>query len=733
MATHSTKSYLTKISLSWNKVIRVGLALLAIVMMAGVVFSPYIPFSITFKEGEISQSQIKSPRTIIFESSDDQNKTKLLRAERSALVEPIFTIDEDVNKSIIVSMVGDVTAIKEYREKLAEDKKTVPNESIQYFSPAQLRHMSNLSEQAFGALEYAALQNMEDLLDIGIQEVVTKDIKKAILANTKILWLPDIQQSVIVNLILNSIKPNKVYNEAQTQAVIQSEINSIKPFTTTYREGQPIVYKGEVVTLDHIEAMKALNIYGSQVSLFKFIGIIMFIFMVFALLERFIYFFNRRFFSKTKYYVLTYTVMMLLLAIALGLMKIPVQNSLDIRFFIPISIGCMVLSLMITPNIALISGTLMSVCIALLYHGDFSLFIYLFLSSSAASFSIYKKTSRAQLMTSGYVVGFANMASVVAIGLFQEAFDMWWFSINMAVAFLNGVLSAMLSLAILPYFEKIFGITTQQSLLELSNLNHPLMKKMMMTAPGTYQHSLMVANLAEAAAEAVNADPVMCRVGAYFHDIGKMKRPLFFIENQYSGENPHNTLSPRMSKMIIASHTKDGLEMAKKYKLPQVIQDMIMEHHGDGLVSYFYNQALQTEDASEVDVSKDDFRYSGPKPHFKESGILMLADSVEAAVRSLEKPTPIKIETMVNKIFKTKLENNQLDDCPITLKEVETVRSTIMHVLHSMYHTRIEYKDDPLIASVDPKLDTSEESSSKSKDESPKEDKEVKKESKNAQ
>ena len=215
-----------------------------------------------------------------------------------------------------------------------------------------------------------------------------------------------------------------------------------------------------------------------------------------------------------------------------------------------------------------------------------------------------------------------------------------------------------------------------------------------MDAPGTYHHSLMVSNLCEAAAEAIGADPILARVGALYHDIGKLKRPLFFVENQsyFLIENPHNKFTPRISKMIITAHPKDGLEIAKEYHLPQVIQNFIIQHHGEGLASYFYNQAVKEEGAE--NVKEEQFRYPGPKPNSKETAILMIADAVESAVRSLKNPTPEEIEGMINKIIVERLNDGQLSDSPLTLKDIKTIASTFSRILRGMQHNRIKYQEN---------------------------------------
>ncbi|NMD33746.1 MAG: HDIG domain-containing protein, partial [Firmicutes bacterium] len=262
----------------------------------------------------------------------------------------------------------------------------------------------------------------------------------------------------------------------------------------------------------------------------------------------------------------------------------------------------------------------------------------------------------------------------------------------------SGLLSSIIAIGMLPYLESAFGLTTSITLLELSSPNHPLLRQLQTTAPGTYYHSMIVCNLAEAAAEAVNADPLLTRVGAYYHDIGKLKRPYFFTENQLSGQNPHDKISPNLSAMIIRLHVKDGVELARKYRLPKVIEDIIRQHHGTGLIAYFYQEALDSSDQEQV--STDKFSYEGPLPQTKEAAIIMLADAVEAGARSLSQPVG-RVENLTRRIIKEKLNNGQMDECDLTLKELDQIGDTFVKIMAGIYHTRVEYPEKDLRAEIE--------------------------------
>ncbi|MFT5171264.1 MAG: putative nucleotidyltransferase with HDIG domain [Candidatus Marinamargulisbacteria bacterium] len=675
-----------------RRVILILLAVSGLSLITLIVFSPYIPYSISLKTGEISHQTIVSPRYIEFESKSDKKRTLNLVREKSKLIDRIYTVDLKINKAILEGMLTFFSSLRSY-----VNNPSAPNfpENIQFLSKGNINHLRTQPPKTMAEIEYSTIQNTENLLNQGLREVDKEKIKQILHKNLKILKLDKHSENLIFAIVSHFIKPNLKFNLVKTQEAINTEITKILPYKTVVREGEPIIYGGDTLTSSHIEILEALNIYGVSANLSKFLGVLLICFFAFLLLERFIYYFNYKIYNKVKYFVLTYLVILIIVSLARFLQGISLYpDQFNFKYLIPIPISSMIISFLVTPNISLLCGTIIALLSAIVYKGDFTLFLFLFLANAVTTFATYRRTQHNQLIHAGYIVGLFNILFILMLGLYKEVVEIMWYGSNMLLALLNGVLSAMISLAILPYFESIFKVTTNQSLLELSNLNHPLLKRLMINAPGTYQHSLMVANLAEAAAEAIGANPILARVGAYYHDIGKIKRPIFFTENQFSGENPHTSLSPRMSKLIIAAHPKDGVELANKYKLPEVLKDIMMEHHGTTMVSFFYTQALQTEEIQDNASSQEAFRYTGPKPHFKESGILMLADSIEAAVKSLEKPTISKIEGIIDKIIKDKLDDRQLDNCPLNFREIDQIRSAFLHIFKTNLHSRLDYQEE---------------------------------------
>lgn len=343
-----------------------------------------------------------------------------------------------------------------------------------------------------------------------------------------------------------------------------------------------------------------------------------------------------------------------------------------------------------------------------------TLFVFLISSLFVWLLGVYitqNARKRGRVVQAGFYSGLAAVSLFILLGVLapfklSDLTSAEWQIVGVQVlcGIVTGIFSGMLVGGCLPFLESGFGVTTDIGWVELSDLNHPMLKRMSLEAPGTYQHSLMVAHLAETAAEAIGANATMCRVCSYFHDLGKLNKPSYFIENASPDQNPHDDLTPTMSALVIMAHVKDGVDMAIKNGLNCEIHDVIQQHHGTSLVYFFYRKALEARDqvkqsveegkANEDDVpevAEKNFRYSGPKPQFRESAIISLADSVESASRSLQKPTPQKVEQLVEEIVRSRINDGQLDECDLTLRELDLIKTSLVTTLRSIMHTRIVY------------------------------------------
>ena len=341
--------------------------------------------------------------------------------------------------------------------------------------------------------------------------------------------------------------------------------------------------------------------------------------------------------------------------------------------------GQLEISLLLTLSCAL--------TIASLTNNSFYLWLLFLVSGISSSILVFNTHKRSSIIYAGFVIGFIQAILLLFITQFKIQ------NLNAYITLMfNGVVSSIIAIGILPIFEYLFKTVTNISLLELADFNHPLLQRMVLEAPGTYHHSIVVGNLSEAACRAVGANALLARIGAYYHDIGKLQKPEYFSENQSLEQSKHDTLAPTMSKMVIMNHVKEGVELAKKHKLNPILVDFMLEHHGTSLVYYFYRRALENQEKNQ-EIKEEGFRYPGPKPKTKETAVVLLADSVEAATHALKDPSPANIEEVVHKIINNKFIDGQLDECNLTLNDLEKISQTFLRILTGIYHSRITYPE----------------------------------------
>lgn len=366
---------------------------------------------------------------------------------------------------------------------------------------------------------------------------------------------------------------------------------------------------------------------------------------------------------------------------------IPLQS---FYYTLPVALGSVLLTVLFNARTAFGGAIALGILSTLMVTDAMTYLLFGLVGAIVGAFSIRRSQDRTTFFRAGFWVALANVCTILA---FVPIFG--WsapgLAYDLVACVVNGVLVALFGSTLLPVLEYLFGTATDLKLLELSNLNQPLLKQLMKTAPGTYHHSLMMAELSEAASEAIGANPLLCRVGAYYHDIGKTKKPAYFIENQMDAMNRHDKLSPSLSSLILISHVKDGVEMALEHRLPAAIVDMIPQHHGTRLVTYFYEKAKESQDPELGEVKEEDYRYPGPKPQTREAAILMLADAVEAAARTLTDPTPARVQGLVQRIVNTVFIEGELSECDLTLKDLHRIAKACVRVLTAVHHHRVDY------------------------------------------
>ncbi len=537
---------------------------------------------------------------------------------------------------------------------------------------------------------------------------VREDLEERVRNSDRSDRIPETVKAPLISLSGLFLRANTNFNVLETEKRKEKAISGVKPDIIKIQNGEMIIRNGDPYTRRHLIILQGIQKQRSLTNkTIKFAGTFLFV----ALLILVTYSFASRYIRKFKptrtdlIFLGTNLIIILLFARLFSAVSSVFKDSLSFEiemqalyYMIPVSAGAMIVRLILNSEIAIIFAVIASALAGLFLKTDIDLSIFFIISSIAGAGSIAYADRRSAILKAGIFTGLINVVTIFTIKMIQvfSVAQQWSTSdilFTLFSGFLGGTNSALYILFYTPIAEMLFGYTTDMKLLELGNLNHPLLKEMIVKAPGTYHHSQLVAVLSEAASEAIGANPIVARVGSYFHDVGKMVKPLYFIENQMGGQNRHDALSPSMSALIIASHVKDGIELAEKHKLPKIISDMIPQHQGTKIISFFYNKAKEMEKAGLTQVREEDYRYPGPRPQTREAGILLLADGVEAAVRSLPEKNPNKIQSMVQKMINRSFSEEQLEECELTLRDLRTITDCFVRVLIGIYHQRIEYPD----------------------------------------
>jgi putative nucleotidyltransferase with HDIG domain len=468
----------------------------------------------------------------------------------------------------------------------------------------------------------------------------------------------------------------------------------VQPVYVTIQVGEIIVREGERVTPEQVEILGKLGMQKSSGYGLAFFGVLIFVGLITGLSLAFMRQFYPQVYHSQKKLMLLALLMVLFTLVSRFVMALNISEDAQINvltaYLSPTAAVAMLVAILIDSRLAYFISMMLAILVGMISQGNQLYFtIAAFMGSIAGVYRIGKFTQISDLVKIGLSIALVNCGTVLCFSLIDS--DLTWEMglSSIILGAVGGILSAVLTIGALPFLENAFSITSTMKLLELSNPNHPLLKKLFLEAPGTYHHSLMVGSLAEAAADLIGANPLMTRVGAYYHDIGKMKRPEYYVENQRGDINPHEKIAPALSAVIVLSHVKEGLEMAQENRLPPEIREFIASHHGTGITEYFYNKAVREDGRDNVNPA--DFKYSGPLPHSKEVALVMLADSSEAAVRSLPEPSKDKIELMVHGIVKARLAGGQLDESALSFKDLDIIIAQFCLVLEGIYHKRIDY------------------------------------------
>jgi hypothetical protein len=673
-----------RISLNGMTVHRGLIAVIFYLLVTVILTADLMPNRVSLEVGQVIESDVVAPRTI---SYVDKDKTRKLEQEIIQSVASVYEHDVSVAGKVdedVARVYKQVRAIQPEQNLSREQKIERLQQALSpNLAPAVLGGLTDSSEANLAQLEETTRMILRRALQRGVKADELDMARAALLLEPELKTLKPIHAALVGQVSQALLKHNFVYNELETEKRRLQAVHGIEPVRVIVKKGQVIIRHGEVVTPEHIIALEELGLQKGQGNYVRMAGIACLVAVLFITLTIYLAKYASHIYLENNRLVL-----LGLILVSLLLFNKLIHYYSD--FLAPVATGALLIAILLDTRLGLFVACLLGLCAGLIAENDFRVAVVAMVGGTIGVFSVSKTLEGYSLTRTGFIISLVNFIMILALGLVSQTPGDIVLKQGLS-GVVSGIGAAILTIGCLPYLENTFKITTSAKLLELAKPNQPLLQRMLVEAPGTYHHSIVVGNLAEAAADLIGADPVVVRVGAYYHDIGKIKRPYFFSENQLGGENPHDKIAPGLSTLIVTSHIRDGVELAVEHRLPEVIVDIIKQHHGTMLVSFFYKRAVDTEHGE--CVNEEDFRYEGPNPKTKEAALVMLADCTEATVRSLSKPTVNRIEGTVRKLIRERLHEGQLDECGLTLKDLNTIGDVFIRVLTGIFHSRIEYPE----------------------------------------
>lgn len=650
---------------------------------------------------QLSPETIRASKTV-----EDTLKTEQDRLMAREATDPVYVFQEGAAENQEAWVLSVFESLEVAKEDTLEEQ-TV-EQSVRFFRDELNTLSSDLSNQLSDLEIETMLKQPASTLEASgrviagkVNESLTEPVRSGQLTGLREQivtvvrnQLPYSQEyeSVLAKITRTALIETEIIDAELTEQRIQQAMNEVEP--TRILQGQLLVQKGQYVDREIYRQLELTGMISDNTSMKPYIGLSLIVLLSVLAIYSAVKLTKGT--KKNRLKLLSVSLVVMLLATLLMIVTTLIDENftVSIAFLFPTAFVSMTIYLLTNERLAYVSLVVTSFLSGYIFKEGFSTFLqtdvalYSLIGGLSGIFALKFLSNNAHILKASAVVGLVNsvfmgaflLLSTTAMGL-QETF------LYIGLALLSGMISGAFTLGSLPFFESAFGILSTMKLLELANPGHPLLKKILMETPGTYHHSVMVANLSEAACEAIGANGLFARVACYYHDIGKTRRPGFFIENQTNGYNPHDHLPPETSASIIMDHTKDGASILTQNRIPRAIIDVALQHHGTTCVKYFYYKAKKLDDATD----EHDYRYSGPKPQTKEAAVISIADSVEAAVRSMQQPSNSKIAELVQSIVSDRLNDGQFDECDISMKDLAKVKTSICSALQGFYHERIEY------------------------------------------
>ena len=668
-------------------------------------------------EGEIAPEDVIAPRNFqVLKSAEEIEQDKQLMRANQRL---IFDYQPRVVDSVMVEFKRFFFAVDSLNRTVLNDSIRLEQFALQFpflssesqVTLSQKRNVKDVEEFLLASLtniyDSGLVEKIDDL-PFGRSDNVTiiKNNRENVLSKESILDIVRIQEKmlssatakfdnnpliakVIYDIGSRFLVSNLKADPERTEKAIRQKEDSISRYKGSVLKGEKIIGRNEKVTKEQSDKLRSLASAeyrsGTAGAVLPYVGRVLFIGFVFFFLGLFLYFFKRQIFESNAKLLMICLVILL----EVGLSFVLSFKLGWSEYSVPVAIASLLLTILLDVEVGLVSTVALGLLLGVVYNFDFKITFITFIVGTLACYSVKEVQKRYRFYRPMLFVSFAYIIFIFFMEYLRYTPDSRILELC-GIGLANGFLSVILSMGFLSIFESLFGITTDISLLELSDLNHPLLKRLALEAPGTYYHSIVVGSLAEAGSKEIGANALLARVGSYYHDIGKMKKPEYFVENQMGAKSKHDKLVPSMSALILESHVKEGVDLALEANLPDVIIGFIEQHHGTSIMTYFYSKALQ-QGATPKTI--DEFRYPGPKPLSRETAIVMLADVVEAASRTLEEPKPSRIKNLITKIVADKFGSGELEECPLTLKDLHAVEDSFLPILIGVFHPRIDYPE----------------------------------------
>lgn len=708
----------------WQRVVKRAWLTYVIYVLIGVILylamiNAALPDTVHVKLHDIARYDIQSPVEIV-----DQETTNNLRRQASANTPTTYVFNKDT-AMLQVEKTGDIfNVLADLREKkqtandaandahaegnqlkaqqaakledaVKDAREKLKNTTGGKLSDDTLRTLLSVSDRDFALAQEIANSTIYDTMMDKIKWADLEDAQNKAIRSIPKSVVNDDLTAALSDILRYAIVPNYVFDAQATKKNKEDAVKAIEP--VVIHQGEVIVKKGDLITRDVLHKLKVVGLLDNHYKILPFIGLAILVAFCTMLLVLELKQLKQKQgepdTSNLLMFLCIHVLIVVLLELANLLKNVHVNH---IEFVVPVACGPLLMTILLSKRLAVVYSIVAAVSSGYIFGGNSGAFnatmaIYVLCSAMAGALVWRESRGRLRYLPAGLMIATVNVLAACSLHFIKGgSIHILELGMEIGLAFLSAFLATVLTIGLMPFFEAVFNILSPMKLIELANPNHPLLRKILIEAPGTYHHSIMVANLAERACEAIGANGLLARVAAYYHDVGKTKRSRFFVENQMNGENPHDKISPHLSKTIIMAHPYDGAKMLKEAKIPKEIIDIAEQHHGTTLIKYFYHKAK--EEGGEV--LESDFRYPGPKAQTKEAAVVELADSVEAAVRSMKHPTPEKIEALVQSIFNDRLEDGQFDECDLTMKELYTVRASLIETLQGVFHSRIEYPED---------------------------------------